>query len=358
MANSNVDTSPHPLDRLLDDDTISTIMVEGYGKIYFRRDGKLEESIQVFDDAEHLQNFINSIFPKHMLDDDSPIVEVFLRDYIQVQMVRPPVAPNGPVLSIRKLTPKQPLTIQELIDYGSMSGEIADFVRACVISKINIVVAGGINSGKTTFLNMLANFIPQDKHIMIIGQQNMLQMERTYVTRLFPQPGNTKGTGAITMSELVMRINPDRLIIPELRGGETLDFLQAINTGYGGSMAALHSNTPRDAISQMEVMCLMGGIELPLGVIREQIAAALDLIVSTQRLRDGSRKIMSITEVRGTEEDAIIASDIFEFKQTGTEDGKIIGSFQPTGIRPRFIPQIEDSGIVLPPSIFETRKRH
>jgi pilus assembly protein CpaF len=358
MTSSDFDTSPHPLDRLLDDNSVSTIMVEGYGKIYFRRDGKLEESIQVFDDAEHLQHFINSIFPKHILDNDSPIVETYLQDHAHVQMIRPPVAPNDPVLSIHKLTPEKPLTIRELIDYGSMSGEIADFVRACVIGKINIVVAGGLNSGKTTILNMLANFILQDKHIMIIGQQNMLQMERTYVTRLCPQPGGTNGTGAVTMSELVMRINPDRLIIPELRGGETLDFLQAINTGHAGSMAALHARSSRSALSRMELMCLMSGLELPMRAIREQVASAVDLIVYIKQLRDGSRKIMSVTEVQGTKGDAIVASDIFEFKQTGTEEGKIVGNFLPTGIHPRFIDKIEDAGINLPPRIFGTPKRH
>jgi pilus assembly protein CpaF len=276
-----------------------------------------------------------------------------------VNVVIPPIALNGPTITIRKFS-KKPLTIEDLIRFGSMTAEIAEFLRGCVIGRLNMVVSGGTGSGKTTLLNVLSNFIPEDERIITVENAAELQLQQDHVVTLESRPANIEGKGAISIQDLVMnclRMRPERIVVGECRGGEALDMLQAMNTGHDGSLTTLHANTPRDAISRLEVMCLMAGMDLPIRAIREQIASAIDCIVQQQRLRDGSRRILYVTEVQGMEGEMVTMSDIFEFEQTGIEGGKIIGRIRPTGIRPKFISRIEDAGIHMPGSVFGLGKR-
>jgi pilus assembly protein CpaF len=264
------------------------------------------------------------------------------------------LALNGPTLTIRKFE-KDPLTIEDLIRFGSMSPEVAEFLKACVKARLNVVVSGGTGSGKTTLLNVLSSFIPNDERIITVENAAELQLRQEHVVTLESRPPNIEGKGEVTIRDLVintLRMRPDRVVVGECRGGETLDMLQAMNTGHDGSLTTAHANTPRDMLSRLETMCLMAGMELPVRAIREQVASAVDLIVQQSRLRDGSRKIVNITEVQGMEGDVIVMSDIFAFEQQGIENGKIVGRLKPTGIRPKFYERIEAAGIILPPNIF------
>jgi pilus assembly protein CpaF len=271
-----------------------------------------------------------------------------------VHVVIRPIALCGPTITIRKFS-KKPLQISDLIKFGSMSPEVGEFLRACVIGALNMVVSGGTGSGKTTLLNVLSGFIPNDERIITVENAAELQLQQEHVVSLESRPANIEGRGMVTIQDLVMaclRMRPDRIVVGECRGGEALDMLQAMNTGHDGSLTTLHANTPRDAIARLEVMCLMAGMDLPVRAIREQIASAVNCIVQQQRIRDGSRKILAVTEVQGMEGEMITMSDIFEYEQTGYEKNKIVGRIRPTGIRPKFVEQIEDAGISLPPSIF------
>jgi pilus assembly protein CpaF len=288
------------------------------------------------------------------IDESSPTVDARLPDGSRVNAVIRPIALCGPTITIRKFS-KKPFTVEDLIRFGTLTAEMAEFMRACVISRLNMVVSGGTGSGKTTFLNVLSSFIPNDERIVTIENAAELQLRQEHVVSLESRPPNIEGRGEITIRDLVvnaLRMRPDRIVVGECRAGEALDMLQAMNTGHDGSLTTAHSNSPRDTLSRLEVMCLMAGMDLPVRAIREQVASAIDCIIHQERLRDGSRKIVKVTEVQGMEGDIITMSDIFEFEQTGIEAGKVIGRVRPTGLRPKFIDKIEASGIHLPPSVF------
>jgi pilus assembly protein CpaF len=345
-----------PIEPLLDDESVSEIMVNGPRAIFAERKGQLSRTNITFESDEHVLRVIDRIVSPlgRRVDESSPLVDARLPDGSRVNVVIRPIALCGPTLTIRKFS-KSPLTVNDLIRFGSMTQEIAEFLRACVIGRLNAVVSGGTGSGKTTLLNVLSSFIPNDERIITVENAAELQLQQEHVVPLESRPANIEGKGKIDIQDLVincLRMRPERIIVGECRGGEALDMLQAMNTGHDGSLTTLHANTPRDSVSRLEVMCLMAGMDLPLRAIREQIASAIDVICQQQRLRDGSRRILFITEVQGMEGEMITMSDIFEFEQTGYEGGKIIGRIRPTGIRPKFYERIEDAGIHLPPSIF------
>ncbi len=345
-----------PIQPLLNDDTINEIMVNGPYKVYIERNGKIEKTNITFRDNEHLMRIIDRILAPlgRRVDESCPYMDARLPDGSRVNVIIPPLSLVGPVLTIRKFA-KIPFTVEKLIEIGTITPEAIEFLKACVIARLNIVISGGTGSGKTTFLNVLSGFIPNDERIITIENAAELQLRQEHVVTLETRPPNIEGKGEVTMRDLVinaLRMRPDRIIVGEVRGGEALDMLQAMNTGHDGSLTTLHANSPRDALSRLETMVLMAGIEIPVKAIRQQIASALDLIVHMERLRDGSRKVVQITEVQGMEGDTIVLQDIFVFEQMGIENGKIIGRLRPTGIRPKFMDKIEAAGIYLPPDIF------
>lgn len=345
-----------PLEPLLEDETISEVMVNGPKNIFVERSGKVTLSGVTFESEDHVLRVIDRIVAPlgRRVDESQPLVDARLQDGSRVNVVIRPIALCGPTVTIRKFS-KDPLGVQDLIRFGSMTPEIAQFLRGCVISALNIVVSGGTGSGKTTLLNVLSSFIPNDERIITVENAAELQLQQEHVVPLESRPPNIEGKGEITIQDLVvncLRMRPERIVVGECRGGEALDMLQAMNTGHDGSLTTLHANTPRDALARLEVMCLMAGMDLPVRAIREQVASAVDMIIQQQRLRDGSRKITYITEIQGMEGQMVTMSDIFEFEQTGFENNKIIGRIRPTGLRPRFYDRLEDHGINLPPSIF------
>lgn len=346
-----------PIQKLLDDEDVSEVMVNGPDHVYVEKKGQLILSDVKFEDnAEILKVIDRIILPLgRRVDFDSPTVDARLPDGSRVNAVIPPVAIDGASITIRKFK-KDKLTIKQLVGFGSLTDAMAEFLRACVISRLNVVVSGGTGSGKTTLLNVLSGFIPSDERIVTIEDAAELQMQQEHVVRLETKAPNIDGRGQVTIRDLVrnsLRMRPDRIIVGECRGGETLDMLQAMNTGHDGSLTTLHANTPRDALSRTETMVLMAGMDLPVKVVRQQISAAIDLIVQQTRLKDGSRKVTAITEVAGMEGDTIVLTDIFKFEQTGiSEDGKIIGALKPTGIRPLFTPRLDAAGLKLPPEIY------
>ncbi len=350
-----------PIEILLSDESISEVMVNGPKDIFVERKGNLVRANVVFESNDHVMRIIDRIVAPlgRRVDESSPLVDARLPDGSRVNVVIPPIALNGPTVTIRKFS-KKPLTIEDLIRFGSMTPEIAELLRGCVFGRLNMVVSGGTGSGKTTLLNVLSNFIPDDERIITVENAAELQLQQDHVVTLESRPPNIEGRGEITIRDLVincLRMRPERIVVGECRGGEALDMLQAMNTGHDGSLTTLHANNPRDSLSRLEVMCLMAGMELPVRAIREQVASALDVICQQSRLRDGSRKIMQITEVQGMEGEMITMSDIFEFEQTGLEGGKIIGRIKPTGIRPKFNQRIEDAGIHIPSSVYGLGKR-
>ncbi len=345
-----------PLDPLLRDEEITEIMVNGPDKIFIERRGKLERVTVSFESEEHLTRIIDRIVSPlgRRIDESSPMVDARLPDGSRVNAIIPPLALNGPTLTIRKFS-KVPLTVDDLIAFGTITPEASEFLKACVIARLNTVVSGGTGSGKTTFLNVLSGFIPHDERIITIENAAELQLRQEHVVTLESRPPNIEGKGEISIRDLVincLRMRPDRIVVGECRGGEALDMLQAMNTGHDGSLTTAHANSPRDTLSRLETMCLMAGMDLPVRAIRDQIASAIDLIIQQQRMRDGTRKIVAITEVQGMEGDIIVMSDIFTFEQQGIEDGHVIGRLKPTGIRPKFMEQIEVANIHLPASIF------
>ncbi|MBZ0285893.1 MAG: CpaF family protein [Anaerolineae bacterium] len=345
-----------PLEILLADETITEIMVNGPKNVFIEQKGMITRANVTFENDEHVLRILDRIVAPlgRRIDESSPMVDARLPDGSRVNAVIRPIALVGPTITIRKFS-KKPLTVDDLIRYGSMTKEIAEFLRACIISRLNIVVAGGTGSGKTTLLNVLSGFIPNNERIVTVENAAELQLRQEHVITLESRPSNIEGKGAISIQDLVvncLRMRPDRIVVGECRSGEALDMLQAMNTGHDGSLTTCHANTPRDTLSRLEVMCLMSGMDLPIRAIREQIASAVDMICQQNRLRDGSRKIEKITEVQGMEGEIITMSDIFEFEQTGIEGGKIIGRIRPTGLRPKFIDRIEAAGIHLPPSVF------
>jgi pilus assembly protein CpaF len=345
-----------PLEALLSDDAVTEVMVNGPKNVYIEKGGRLSRSTVVFENDEHVLRVLDRIVSPlgRRIDESSPYVDARLPDGSRVNAVIRPLAIDGPSITIRKFS-KKPLTVEDLIRFGAMTKEIAEFLAACVRARLNMIVSGGTGSGKTTLLNVLSSFIPNDERIVTIENAAELQLRQEHVVRLETRPPNIEGKGEVTIRDLVinsLRMRPDRIVVGECRGGETLDMLQAMNTGHDGSLTTAHANSPRDCIARLETMCLMAGMDLPVKAIREQIAAAVDVICQQERLRDGSRKIVKVTEVQGMEGEIITMSDIFEFERMGVEGGKVIGRMKPTGLRPKFIEKIEAIGIHLPASVF------
>ncbi|MFN8527261.1 MAG: CpaF family protein [Anaerolineae bacterium] len=345
-----------PLEILLADETITEIMVNGPKNIFVERKGNITRANVAFEDDDHVMRILDRIVAPlgRRVDEASPMVDARLPDGSRVNAVIRPISLVGPTITIRKFF-KKPLSVEDLIAYGSISREMVEFLRACIIARLNLIVSGGTGSGKTTLLNILSSFIPNDERIVTVENAAELQLRQEHVITLETRPANIEGKGQISIQDLVvncLRMRPDRIVVGECRAGEALDMLQAMNTGHDGSLTTLHSNSPRDTIARLEVMCLMAGMELPVRAIREQIASAVDLVCHQERLRDGTRKVVKITEIQGMEGEMITMSDIFEFEQTGVEGGKIVGRLRPTGIRPKFTDRIEAAGIYLPPSVF------
>lgn len=345
-----------PLDPLLADDSINEIMVNGPKQVYIERGGRLELTDIEFEDEDHLMRIILRIVSPlgRRIDESSPMVDGRLPDGSRINAVIPPISLVGPVLTIRKFS-RDPYTVEDLIRFGTMTHEVAEFLKACVQARLNIVVSGSTGAGKTTLLNVLSSFIPPHERIITIEDAAELRLHQEHVITLEARPPNIEGKGEITIRDLVinaLRMRPDRIVVGEVRGGEALDMLQAMNTGHDGSLSTVHSNSPRDTLRRIETMVLMAGMDLPLRAIREQIASALDMIVHVARMRDGTRKIVSISEVQGMEGEVVVLQDIFAFKQTGIRDGRVIGELRPTGVRPKFMERLEAANIYLEPSIF------
>jgi pilus assembly protein CpaF len=345
-----------PLQPLLEDESITEIMVNGAKNIYVERKGKIFRVPVTFESNDHVMRIIDRIVAPlgRRIDESSPYVDARLADGSRVNAVIPPISLVGPTLTIRKFS-KVPITLEQLVQFGTLTPESLQFLKACVEAKLNIVISGGTGSGKTTLLNILSSFIPSDDRILTIENAAELQLRQEHVVTLESRPPNIEGRGEITIRQLVvnaLRMRPDRIIVGEIRDDAALDMLQAMNTGHDGSMTTLHSNSPRDTLSRLETMTMMAGMELPVRAIREQVSSAIDLVVHQERMRDGSRRVVNITEVSGMEGDVITTTDIFVFEQTGFENGKVIGRLRPSGLRPKFMDEIEAAGIHLPPSIF------
>ena len=345
-----------PLDPLLLDETITEIMVNGPSHVYIERGGKIQRVDSYFLNDEHVLRIIDRIITPigRRIDKSSPRVDARLPDGSRVNAVIEPLSLVGPVITIRKF-PAKPITVDDLIRFGTATAEMFDFLRACVEARLNVFVSGGTGSGKTTTLNVLSSFIPEDERIVTIEDAAELQLRQMHLVTLESRPPNLEGQGEITIRDLLrnaLHMRPDRIIVGECRSGEALDMLQAMTTGQDGSLSTGHANSPVDMLRRLETMVLMTGYELPLRAIRDQIASAVDLIVHTARLKDGSRKIVNITEVYGIEDDEILTQDIFAFEQTGVRDGRVEGLLKPTGIRPTFMGRFKASGIELPPGEF------
>lgn len=347
-----------PVDSLLRDPNVSEVMVNGPKQVYAERQGRLELTPVTFLDDGHVMRIIEKIVSPigRRIDEGTPMVDARLPDGSRVNAIIPPLAIRGPVLTIRKFA-KDPLTVDNLISFGTFSASMAAFLRACVEGRLNIVVSGGTGSGKSTTLNVISSFIPDDERVITIEDAAELQLRQAHVVTLETRPANMEGKGAVTIRDLVrnsLRMRPDRIVVGEVRGGEALDMLQAMNTGHDGSLTTAHANTPRDCVRRLEVMTLMAGMDLPLRAIREQIAAAVNLIVQQARLRDGSRKIIQISEVVGMEGDQIVLQDLFEFHETGRDaEGHVLGAHRSTGIVPRFIESLRNQGIAVEQSWFQ-----
>lgn len=348
-----------PIQILLDDPDVSEIMVNGPKKVFVEKKGQLTRANVAFDDDDHVVRIIERIIMPlgRRVDADSPTVDARLPDGSRVNAVVRPVAIDGPSITIRKFR-KDKLKAEDLVNYGSMTQPMADFLQACVKARFNIVISGGTGSGKTTLLNVMSGFIPENERIITIEDAAELQLQQDHVMRMETKTANSDGLGAVTIRELVknsLRMRPDRIVVGEVRGGEALDMLQAMNTGHDGSLTTVHSNSPRDALSRMETLVLMAGLDLPLKVVRQQISSAIDLIVQQTRLKDGQRKVTAITEVAGMEGELVVLTDVFKFVQTGVDpDGKVIGELRSTGIRPNFMPRLEAAGLKLGAEVFAT----
>ena len=348
-----------PIEPLLADETITEIMVNGSQSIYIERKGMLEKVNTAFESDEHLMRIIDRIVAPlgRRIDESSPYVDARLPDGSRVNAIIPPLSLVGPVLTIRKFA-KTPLTIENMVDFGTITPEAIEFLKACVIARLNIIVSGGTGSGKTTFLNILSGFIPNRERIVTIENAAELQLRQEHVVTLESRPPNIEGKGEVSIRDLVinsLRMRPDRIIVGECRGGEALDMLQAMNTGHDGSLTTLHANSPRDALSRLETMVLMAGLDLPVRAIRDQVASAINIIVHGGRLVDGTRKVTDICEITGMGDDKITMQTIFEFKQAGFDgEGRVVGELRATGAVPKFVHELQERKIPVPLELFKT----
>ena len=349
-----------PLEPLLKDPTVSEIMVNGAKKVYVERRGKLEKTEVGFRDNDHLLQIIDRIVSKvgRRVDETSPLCDARLPDGSRVNAVIQPISLDGPSLSIRRFG-TNPLKLEDLLNYKAFTPEMAMLMEGAIKARLNVIISGGTGSGKTTLLNTLSAFIPGDERMVTIEDAAELQIQQDHVVRLETRPPNIEGKGQISTRDLVrnsLRMRPDRIIVGECRGAEALDMLQAMNTGHSGSMTTLHANTPRDGLSRLETMIMMAGTELPVKAMRQQISSAVDLIIQINRLQGGPRKMVSITEVMNMEQDVIIMQEVFRFRQMGVDqNGRAYGQFEATGVRPTFVPRLEQKGIKLPSNMFAER---
>ena len=347
-----------PLEPLLQDESITEVMVNGHDTIYVERQGIIEKTGVTFENESHLLRIIDRIVSPlgRRVDEASPMVDARLPGGYRVNVIIPPLAVTGAALTIRKFA-RTPYTAQDLIANGALTAALAAFLKASVEAKINMVISGGTGTGKTTLLNVVSSFIPHNERIITIEDTAELQLHQEHIISLEYRPPNIEGKGEVPMRQLVinaLRMRPDRIIVGESRGGEALDMLQAMNTGHDGSLTTIHSNSPRDTLRRIETMVLMAGMDLPLRAIREQIASAIQLVVHLDRLRDGGRKVVKVSEVQGMESDNIVMQDLFIFEQTGFQNGRVLGTLKPTGLRPKFADRFATNGIELPPDIFAT----
>jgi pilus assembly protein CpaF len=345
-----------PLEPLLQESSITEVMVNGYDTVYIERFGKVEKTKVVFENEGHLMRIIDRIVAPlgRRVDESSPMVDARLPNGYRVNVIIPPLSLVGPMLTIRKFA-QTPYTAQDLVANGTLSTSLVNFLKACVEARVNIVISGGTGSGKTTLLNVISAFIPNYERIITIEDIAELQLKQEHVGRLEKRPSNVEGKGEVTIRQLVinsLRMRPDRIIVGEARGGEALDMLQAMNTGHDGSMTTIHSNSPRDTLRRIETMVLMAGLELPLRAIREQVSSAIELIVHMERMRDGTRKVVHVAEVQGMEGETILMQDLFLFDQTGIQNGRVIGTLKSTGLRPKFAEKFAINNIEMPANIF------
>jgi pilus assembly protein CpaF len=352
-----------PIEPLMQDPTVSDILVNGAREIYVERHGKLERTRVTFRNDTHLLQVIDRIVSAvgRRVDESSPMVDARLPDGSRVNAIIPPLALDGPVLSIRRFA-KDPLRMADMIEFGTLTPALAEILRATVQARLNILVSGGTGAGKTTMLNVLSNAIPNTERIVTIEDSAELQLQQDHVVRLETRPANIEGQGAVSQRELVrnaLRMRPDRIVVGEVRGAEVLDMLQAMNTGHDGSLSTVHANSTRDALSRIETMVLMSGLSLPMRAMRDYVASALDLVVHVSRLSDGTRKVVRVTEIVGMEEDVVTTQDIFTFDQEGIDsDGRVIGFHRATGVRPKFTERLARAGIHLGSEVFDPSKRH
>jgi len=351
-----------PIEPLLRDDTVTEILVNGPYSVFIERSGILEETDIQFRGTEEVMHIIDRIVTPlgRRIDESSPMVDARLPDGSRVNIIIPPLALDGPSISIRKFA-RAVFDVEDMIKLGTLTRETADFLHACVQARLNIVVSGGTSTGKTTLLNVLSSFLPERERIITIEDAAELQLHQRHIVRLESRPPNVEGKGQVTIRQLVinaLRMRPDRIVVGEVRGGEALDMLQAMNTGHDGSLTTAHSNSPRDTLSRVGTMALMAGMDLPLRAINEQIASAFDLVVHLDRLADGSRRVVNVTEVQGMEGDVIVMQDIFRYVQTGVRNGLVEGYFTALGVRPKFVDKIESSGIKLPPTMFNPAREY
>jgi len=346
-----------PVQPFLEDPQVSEIMINGAKRVYVEKQGLIYKTEVSFANDQQVLNLIERVVRPlgRRIDADHPAVDARLPDGSRFNAVIPPVAIDGPSVTIRKFS-RERLTVEKLIEFGSLTVAVAEFLQACVVARLNIVISGGTGSGKTTLLNILSGYIPERERIVTIEDAAELQLHQEHVVRLETKPPDLEGKGEVRIRDLVrnaLRMRPDRIVVGECRGGEALDMLQAMNTGHDGSLTTIHANTPRDALSRLETLALMAGMDLPLRIVREQIASAVDLIIQVSRLRDGSRKVTQVTEVVGMEGDTIVLTDIFKFTENGSDkDGKVLGELKPTGMRPLFINRLELAGFKLRPEVF------
>jgi pilus assembly protein CpaF len=351
-----------PIEPLMQDPTVSDILVNGPHEVYVERRGKLHKTSAIFRDNAHLMQVIERIVSAvgRRVDESSPMVDARLKDGSRINAIIPPLALDGPVLSIRRFA-VDPFKMADLLQFGALTEQLAEVLRGAVQARLNILVSGGTGAGKTTMLNILSNYIPATERIVTIEDSAELQLQQDHVVRLETRPANIEGAGGVAARDLVrnaLRMRPDRIVVGEVRGGEVLDMLQAMNTGHDGSMSTVHANSTRDALSRIETMVLMSGLALPMRAMRDYIASALDLVIQLARLSDGTRKLVRVTEIVGMEEDVVTTQDIFTFEQQGVDkDGRVRGFHRATGVRPRFSERLERAGVHLPQELFDPSRK-